>query len=217
MGYVLLCSWRVLVDINIFQGSAGRRATRCVQRGGALVSGDALLLHRSLQWLGNIPAASGNGRRHGNGHRAVVVACHGLGGQKLRCLSLMNSATEIAKVAADVGLSASVQMIIVIVAILLLLSAPAALFVRDWRKRGKIDDREDQTGNVETGLIWQPLQAAEIRRFNTLSRITVLLCGLKPRQVLVSMKSGLMLGQGGLPRTFQWMLAVSSSDAPQPG
>ena len=44
----------------------------------------------------------------------------------------MNPA-ETTKVITESGLSPSVQMVLLIVFILLLLSAPAALFVRDWR------------------------------------------------------------------------------------
>lgn len=60
--------------------------------------------------------------------------------------------TEATKVIADSGLSPSVQMVLMIVFILLLLSAPAALFIRDWRKKGKVDEREDKTGEIQTGL-----------------------------------------------------------------
>ena len=60
--------------------------------------------------------------------------------------------TEVIKAAADSGLDPSVQMIIVIVGILLFLSAPAMLFLRDWKKRGKIDEIEGKTGDIQTGL-----------------------------------------------------------------
>ena len=60
--------------------------------------------------------------------------------------------TEIVKAAADTGLSPSVQMILVLVAILLALAAPAMLFLRDWKKRGKVDEIEGKTGDIQTGL-----------------------------------------------------------------
>jgi hypothetical protein len=60
--------------------------------------------------------------------------------------------TEIVKVAADTGLSPSVQMILVLVAILLALAAPAMLFLRDWKKRGKVDEIEGKTGDIQSGL-----------------------------------------------------------------
>ena len=60
--------------------------------------------------------------------------------------------TEVIKVAADSGLSPSVQMIIIIVGILMFLSAPAMLFLRDWKKRGKVDEIEGKTSDIQTGL-----------------------------------------------------------------
>lgn len=63
----------------------------------------------------------------------------------------MNPA-ETTKIIAESGLSPSVQMVLLIVFILLLLSAPAALFVRDWRKKGRADEQEGTTGDIQTGL-----------------------------------------------------------------
>jgi uncharacterized protein (DUF3084 family) len=60
--------------------------------------------------------------------------------------------TDIVKVAADTGLSPSVQMILVLVAILLALSAPAMLFLRDWKKNGKVNEVEGKNGDIQSGL-----------------------------------------------------------------
>ena len=60
--------------------------------------------------------------------------------------------TEIVKVANETGLSPSVQMILVLVAILLALAAPAMLFLRDWQKRGRVDEIEGKTGDIQSGL-----------------------------------------------------------------
>lgn len=63
----------------------------------------------------------------------------------------MNPA-ETTKAIAESGLAPSVQMVLLIVFLLLLLSAPAALFIRDWRNKGKVDERDDKEGNIKTGF-----------------------------------------------------------------
>lgn len=64
----------------------------------------------------------------------------------------MNQVEEIAKVAEATGLSPSVQMTLVIVAILLMLAAPAMLFLRDWKKKGRVDEVEGKKDDIGTGL-----------------------------------------------------------------
>lgn len=62
------------------------------------------------------------------------------------------SPTEVVKIAADSGLSPSVQMILMIVGLLMVLAAPAMMFLRDWKKTGKIDDAQGKAGEIQTGL-----------------------------------------------------------------
>ena len=63
----------------------------------------------------------------------------------------MNPA-ELAKVTADAGLTPSVQMLVVILGILVIAAGPAMLFLRDWKKRGRVDEIEGKQGDIQTGL-----------------------------------------------------------------
>lgn len=63
-----------------------------------------------------------------------------------------NVATDVLHTAQAAGLSPSVQMVLVIFGLLLLLAAPMALLLRDWRKKGKEDDIEGRNGDLEHGL-----------------------------------------------------------------
>lgn len=64
----------------------------------------------------------------------------------------MNNPAEIAKVAAEAGLSPSVQMLLIIVGILMMLAMPAMLLLRDWKKSGKATENEGRTSDIQTGL-----------------------------------------------------------------
>lgn len=63
----------------------------------------------------------------------------------------MNPA-ELAKASSEVGLAPSIQMLIFIVGVLLLIAGPVMLFLRDWKKRGKVDENEGKQGDIQTGL-----------------------------------------------------------------
>lgn len=60
--------------------------------------------------------------------------------------------TEVVQVAQSVGLSPSVQMVLVILLLVLLVSVPIIMLVRDMQKNGKVSVNDGKESDIKTGL-----------------------------------------------------------------
>jgi hypothetical protein len=62
-------------------------------------------------------------------------------------------------------------MILVLVAILLALAAPAMLFLRDWKKNGKVNETDSKNGEIQSGLYGHLFEqvTALTKRLDTMS------------------------------------------------